>query len=88
MKRLIKKILKEEFINHEVNSTEINICDIMSANTWDEIEDLLDKMEYDNKFQPQIDKIRAKMQKDLDALGNDKDVVNTYLRHIQNIVCK
>jgi hypothetical protein len=88
MKRLIKKILKEEFINHEVNSTEINICDIMSANTWDEIEDLLDKMEYDNKFQPQIDKIRSKMQKDLDALGSDKDVVNTYLRHIQNIVCK
>lgn len=88
MKGLIRKILKEEFDNEEVMSQEKNICDIMSANTWDEIQELLDKMKYDDQFRPQINKLKSDMEKELDDLSNDKDVVNTYLRKIQNIVCR
>ena len=87
MKTLISKILKEEFKNDEVMSQEHNICDIMTANSWDEIDDLLDKMEYDDQYQKKIDKIRDNMQSEMDDLSNDKDIANTYLRRVQNIVC-
>ena len=87
MKTLIRKILKEEFKNDEVMSQEHNICDIMTANSWDEIDDLLDKMEYDDQYQKKIDKIRDNMQSEMDDLSNDKDIANTYLRRVQNIVC-
>ena len=60
----------------------------MSANTWEEIDELLDKMEYDNQYQEEIDKLKEDMQKEMDTLSNDKDIVNTYLRKIQNIVCR
>lgn len=88
MRNLIRKILLEEFDNEEVMSQEHNICDIMSANSWDGIDELLDKMEYDNQYQEEIDELREDMQKEMDALSNDKDIVNTYLRKIQNIVCR
>ena len=87
MKTLIRKILKEEFKNDEVMSQEHNICDIMTANSWDEIDDLLDEMEYDDQYQKKIDKIRDNMQSEMDDLSNDKDIANTYLRRVQNIVC-
>ena len=88
MKSLIRKILKEEFQNDEVMSSEHNICDIMMVNSWEEIQELLDKMDYDNQFQSEIDDIRNKMNQELDFLSSDLDVANTYLRKIQNIVCK
>lgn len=88
MKSLIRRILKEEFQNNEVMSSEHNICDIMMVNSWEEIEELLDNMDYDNQFQSEIDNIRDKMNQELDFLSSDLDVANTYLRKIQNIVCK
>lgn len=88
MKDLIKKILKEEFDNEEVMSTEHNICDIMTVNSWDEIEDLLDKMEYDDKYQKEIESIRQQTKRDIEDIGGDADVYNNYLREIQNLVCR
>jgi hypothetical protein len=88
MKSLIRKILKEEFQNNEVMSSEHNICDVMMINSWEEIQELLDNMDYDNQFQSEIDDIRNKMNQELDFLSSDLDVANTYLRKIQNIVCK
>lgn len=88
MKNLIRKILKEEFQNDEVMSSEHNICDVMMINSWEEIQELLDNMDYDNQFQSEIDDIRNKMNQELDFLSSDLDVANTYLRKIQNIVCK
>jgi hypothetical protein len=88
MKTLIRKILKEEFQNDEVISSEHNICDVMMINSWEEIQELLDNMDYDNQFQSEIDDIRNKMNQELDTLSSDLDVANTYLRKIQNIVCK
>jgi hypothetical protein len=88
MKSIIRKILKEEFQNDEVMSSEHNICDVMMINSWEEIQELLDNMDYDNQLQSEIDDIRNKMNQELDFLSNDLDVANTYLRKIQNIVCK
>lgn len=88
MKNLIKKILREDFKNAEVMSSERNICDIVSANSWDEIEELLDEMVYDDQFKSQIEKLKKKMKQEKDRLGNDLDITNTYLRKIQNMVCK
>jgi hypothetical protein len=88
MKSLIRKILKEEFQNPETMSSEHNICDVMTANSWDEVEILLDKMEYDNQFQVEIDKIKSMWQKEVDTQSHDEDSTNTYLRMVQNMVCK
>jgi len=88
MKYLIRKILKEEFQNDEVMSSEKNICDIMSANSWKEIEVLLDKMEYDNQFQTEIDEIKKKWENEVKSHSHDQDSTNTYLRMVQNLVCK
>jgi hypothetical protein len=88
MKSLIRKILKEEFQNPETMSPEHNICDVMTANSWDEVEILLDKMEYDNQFQGEIDRVKSMWQKEVDTQSHDEDSTNTYLRMVQNMVCK
>lgn len=88
MKSLIRKILKEEFQNDEVISSEHNICDVMVANSWEEIEKLLKKTEYDDQFQTEIDKIKEKWEKEVKSQSHDLDSTNTYLRMVQNIVCK
>jgi len=88
MKNLIRRILKEEFQNPEVMSSEHNICDIMIANSWDEIEDLLNKMDYDDQYQEEIDKIKSMWQMEVDTQSHDGDSTNTYLRMVQNLICK
>ena len=64
MRGLIKKILKEEFDNKEVMSKEHNICDVMTVNSWEEIQGLLDNMEYDEKYQREIESIRQQTKKE------------------------
>ena len=88
MKNLIRKILKEEFQNPEVMSLEHNICDIMTANSWEEIENLLSKMSYDDQYQDEIDTIRKRWEQEVETQTHDGDSTNTYLRMLQNLICK
>lgn len=88
MRFLIRKILKEEFQNDEVMSSEKNICDIMTVNSWEEIQRLLDVMDYDDQFQEEIDKIKEKWGKEVSNQSNKLDSTNTHLRMVQNIVCR
>ena len=88
MKNLIRKILKEEFQNPEVMSSEHNICDIMTANSWEEIENLLSKMSYDDQYQDEIDTIRKRWEQEVETQTHDGDSTNTYLRMLQNLICK
>lgn len=89
MRNLIKKILKEEFDNEkEVMSDKYNICDVMTVNSWGEIDRLLSKMKYDDKYKKQIDLIKKETDRDIEFIGGDADVYNSYLRQVQNIVCK
>lgn len=87
MKNLIRRILKEEFQNPEVMSSEHNICDIMTANSWKEVENLLNKMDYDDQYQKEINKIKSMWQNEVDTQSHDGDSTNFFLRKIQNIVC-
>jgi hypothetical protein len=82
------KMLGEEFKNKEVMSSKHNICDIMTANSWVEIENLLNNMKYDEKFKKEILQIKNMYHKDVDNQSNDLDVTNTYLRMVQNLICK
>jgi sulfite reductase alpha subunit-like flavoprotein len=88
MKNIIKKILKEEFKNQDTQSNENNICDVMSINSVEEIIDLLKKMPSvkDNKYE--IISLIKDLKKEKYSLSNDLDILNTYLRKIQNILCK
>ena len=88
MKNLIKKILKEEFINSEVMSSKKNICDVMSLNNWSEVEELLDVMSFDEKYQKEIDGIKREWKKEVDSQSHDGDSTNFYLRKVQNLVCR
>lgn len=89
MRNLIKKILKETFENEkEIMSNKINICDIMSANDWDEVQYYLDQMDYDSKFKKEIYEIKKQYENEINTQSHDGDSTNFYLRKIQNLVCK
>ena len=85
----LKVRIKKSFLNEsDAESEKHNICDELTANTVGEIKSLLNKMKSDDKYSKEINKLIKRLNKDVDRLSSDKDVVNTYLRMIQNIVCK
>ena len=86
-----KGLIKEDDQNSDTMSSEQNICDIMTSNSWDDIESLLNTMNSvikDENLKKQIKDLYDESQEELDSLGNDEDIINTYLRKIQNIICK
>lgn len=89
MKNLIHKILKEELKNElEVMSNKINLCDIMSVNTWDEIENHLNQMDFDSNFTEEIAEIKRQYKNEVNTQSHDGDSANFYLRKIQTLVCR
>jgi hypothetical protein len=88
MRTLIKKILKESFVNPDVDSTEHNICDVMSVNSWDEIDSLLSNMSYGEDITKKIEVIKAECESEVNNQSHDGDSFNFYLRKIQNILCR
>jgi predicted histidine transporter YuiF (NhaC family) len=85
MKKIIKKILKEEFENKNISSDN-NICDIMTVNSLEEILGLLKNMDLRGK-EKEIKNLLISMEKEKERLSNNKDIFNSYLRKIQNILC-
>ena len=86
-----KGLIKEDDQNSDTMSSEQNICDIMTSNSWDDIESLLNTMDSvikDENLKKQIKDLYDKSQEELSKQGNDEDIINTYLRKIQNVVCK
>ena len=86
-----KGLIKEDDQNSDTMSSEQNICDIMTSNSWDNIESLLNTMDSvikDENLKKQIKDLYKQSQEDLSNLSNDEDIINTYLRKIQNVVCK
>lgn len=78
MKRLIKRILKEE----------VNICNILNVNTYNELISVLNKTEVHPNDQKEINKILQLLRKNLKELPTDFDNIDTYFHNIQSIVCK
>ena len=86
-----KGLIKEDDQNPDTMSSEQNICDVMTSNSWDDIESLLNTMNSvikDENLKKQIKDLYDKSQEELSKQGNDEDIINTYLRKIQNVVCK
>ena len=78
MKRLIKRILKEE----------VNICNILNVNTYNELISVLNKTEVHPNDQKEINKILQLLRKNLKELPTNFDNIDTYFHNIQSIVCK
>jgi hypothetical protein len=88
MKKIIKKILKEEFEYSDTQSDKHNICDIMTVNSIEEIVELVRGMEGIKDNKKEVVSLLKDIQKDKKRLSNNSDILNTYLRKIQNILCK
>jgi len=92
MRDLIRKILKEESDKQtdlaNSNSTERNICDDFSVDTYEDLVDLINKAHVSKEDDPKIEKLLIQLKKDNDKLGNDLDNLNTYQHKIANLLCK
>jgi len=92
MRSLIRKILKEESDKQtdlaNSNSTERNICDDFSVDTYEDLIDLINKSHVSKEDDPKIEKLLIQLKKDNDKLGNDLDNLNTYQHKIANLLCK
>ena len=89
MRKLIRKILKEESDKQtdlaNSNSTERNICDDFSVDTYEDLVDLINKAHVSKEDDPKIEKLLVQLKKDNERLGNDLDNLNTYQHKIANV---
>ena len=92
MRNLIRKILKEESDKQtdlaNSNSTERNICDDFSVDTYEDLVDLINKAHVSKEDDPKIEELLIQLKKDNERLGNDFDNLNTYQHKIANLLCK
>jgi len=92
MRSLIHKILKEESDKQtdlaNSNSTERNICDDFSVDTYEDLIDLINKSHVSKEDDPKIEKLLIQLKKDNERLGTDLDNLNTYQHKIANLLCK
>ena len=92
MRDLIRQILKEESEKQtdiaNSNSTEHNICDDFSVDTYEDLVDLINKAHVSKEDDPKIEKLLVQLKKDNERLGNDLDNLNTYQHKIANLLCK
>jgi len=92
MRSLIRKILKEESDKQtdlaNSNSTERNICDDFSVDTYEDLIDLINKSHVSKEDDPKIEKLLIQLKKDNERIGTDLDNLNTYQHKIANLLCK
>lgn len=64
-----------------------DLCDELTINSIEELKDKMRGMNISKDDRKKISDIIKKMKRDFNYLSADLDVANTYLRHIQNILC-
>lgn len=64
-----------------------DLCDELTVSSVDELLSKLRGMDIPKKDKPKIINLIKKMKKETELLGSDLDISNTYLRHIQNMLC-
>ncbi len=64
-----------------------DLCDELTINSVEELKDKMRGMDISKDDRKKITVIIKKMKRDFNYLSADLDVANTYLRHIQNIIC-
>ncbi len=92
MKKLIHRILKEESDKQtdlaNSNTTEHNICDDFSAESYEDLIQLINKSHVSKEDHGNIGKLLDDLKKEMKSLGTDKDLINTYQHKIANRLCK
>ena len=92
MKGLIRRILKEESDKQtdlaNSNTTERNICDDFSAESYEDLIQLINKSHVSKEDKPKIEELLDDLKKEMESLGTDKDLINTYQHKIANRLCK
>lgn len=92
MKGLIRRILKEESDKQtdlaNSNTTERNICDDFSAESYEDLIDLINKSHVSKEDDPIIEKLLDNLKKEMKSLDTDKDLINTYQHKIATQLCK
>jgi len=92
MRGLIRRILKEEsdkqtdLVNSQ--SSENNICDDFSAESYDDLVSLINKSHVSKEDDPNIEKLLDELKSDMKKLGTDKDLINTYQHKISTQLCR
>tara|TARA_R110002110_G_scaffold257463_1_gene473454 strand:+ start:309 stop:587 length:279 start_codon:yes stop_codon:yes gene_type:complete len=92
MRKLIRKILKEESDKQtdldNSQSSENNICDDFSAESYENLVDLINKSHVSKEDDPIIEKLLNQLKSDMKKLDTDKDLINTYQHKIATQLCK
>ena len=92
MRSLIRKILKEESDKQtdltNTNTNEHNICDDFSAESYEDLVQLINKSHVSKEDHTNIEKLLGDLKKEMESLGTDKDLINTYQHKIANRLCK
>ena len=92
MRDLIRRILKEETDKQtdlaNSQSGDYNICDDFSAESYEDLVDLINKAHVSKEDDPKIEKLLDQLKKDNERLDNDLDNLNTYQHKIANLLCK
>ena len=92
MKKLIHRILKEESDKQtdlaNSNTVERNICDDFSAESYEDLIDLINKSHVSKEDHSNIENLLDDLKKEMKYLDTDKDLVNTYQHKIANKLCK
>ena len=92
MKKLIRRILKEESDKQtdlaNSQSTENNICDDFSAESYENLVDLINKSHVSKEDDPIIEKLLNQLKSDMKKLDTDKDLINTYQHKIATQLCR
>lgn len=92
MRDLIRRILKEETDKQtdlaNSQSGDYNICDDFSAESYEDLVQLINKAHVSKEDDPNIEKLLDDLKREMKGLGNDKDLINTYQHKIANRLCK
>lgn len=92
MRGLIRRVLKEESDKQtdlaNSNTTERNICDDFSAESYEDLIQLINKSHVSKEDHGNIEKLLVTLKKEMKSLGTDKDLINTYQHKIANRLCK
>lgn len=92
MKALIRRILKEESDKQtdldNSQSSENNICDDFSAESYDDLVSLINKSHVSKEDGPKIEVLLKQLKSDMKKLGTDKDLINTYQHKISTQLCR
>ncbi len=92
MKKLIRRILKEESDKKtdldNSNSEKHNICDDFSAESYEDLVDLINKSHVSKEDDIKIEKLLDELKSDIKKLDTDRDLINTYQHKISTLLCR